>query len=47
MTIAELIELEIAEAVENDSLEEMLEFYMEKALASDPDLLNDLIEARS
>jgi len=47
MDISELVELEIAEAIENDTLAEMLAFYMEKALASDPDLLNDLIEARS
>lgn len=47
LDLAELVEAEIAEAIENDSLEEMLEFYMHRTLELDAELLSSLIEARS
>ena len=47
MDIQELIALEIAEAMENDNLVETLEFYMEKALENDAELLHELMEVYS
>lgn len=47
MTIAELVDAEVAEAEEDDTLAEMLEFYMYRALELDAELLASLIEARS
>lgn len=47
MTIAELVEAEVTEAKEDDTLAEMLEFYMYRALEFDSELLASLIEARS